>query len=102
MMTTETNRAQQSERSDRDSMPARTPQSDLVASRLALRARAFAAPSAKRSLGQLLATALFFAGTWASMWLLLDYGYWITLLLAVPAAGLLLRFFVIQHDCGHG
>jgi omega-6 fatty acid desaturase (delta-12 desaturase) len=32
----------------------------------------------------------------------LDYPYWTTLLLAVPAAGLLVRFFVIQHDCGHG
>jgi omega-6 fatty acid desaturase (delta-12 desaturase) len=36
------------------------------------------------------------------MLLSLDYSYWVTLLLAVPAAGLLLRFFVIQHDCGHG
>jgi omega-6 fatty acid desaturase (delta-12 desaturase) len=32
----------------------------------------------------------------------LDYPYWTTLLLAVPTAGLLVRFFVIQHDCGHG
>jgi len=29
-------------------------------------------------------------------------GYWATLLLAVPAAGLLVRMFMIQHDCGHG
>ncbi len=36
------------------------------------------------------------------MLLSLDYGYWTTLLLAVPAAGLLVRFFIIQHDCGHG
>lgn len=28
--------------------------------------------------------------------------YWLTLLLAVPTAGLLLRLFIIQHDCGHG
>jgi omega-6 fatty acid desaturase (delta-12 desaturase) len=28
--------------------------------------------------------------------------YWLTLLLAVPAAGLLVRLFIIQHDCGHG
>jgi omega-6 fatty acid desaturase (delta-12 desaturase) len=28
--------------------------------------------------------------------------YWLTLLLAVPAAGLLVRLFMIQHDCGHG
>jgi hypothetical protein len=34
------------------------------------------------------------------MWLSL--GYWLCLLLAVPAAGLLVRLFMIQHDCGHG
>ena len=28
--------------------------------------------------------------------------YWLTLLLAVPASGLLVRLFIIQHDCGHG
>lgn len=28
--------------------------------------------------------------------------YWITLLLAIPAGGLLVRAFIIQHDCGHG
>ena len=27
---------------------------------------------------------------------------WLSLLLAVPAAGLLVRLFLIQHDCGHG
>jgi omega-6 fatty acid desaturase (delta-12 desaturase) len=32
----------------------------------------------------------------------LEYGYWITLVLAIPAAGFLIRLFIIQHDCGHG
>jgi omega-6 fatty acid desaturase (delta-12 desaturase) len=32
----------------------------------------------------------------------LVYGYWLTLLLAIPTAGLLVRLFIIQHDCGHG
>lgn len=31
-----------------------------------------------------------------------EYAYWVTLLLAVPAAGLLVRLFIFQHDCGHG
>ena len=26
---------------------------------------------------------------------------WLTLLMALPAAGLVVRLFVIQHDCGH-
>jgi hypothetical protein len=36
------------------------------------------------------------------MWAALDIGYWLCLLLAVPAAGFLVRLFMIQHDCGHG
>jgi omega-6 fatty acid desaturase (delta-12 desaturase) len=36
------------------------------------------------------------------MWLSLAVGYWLCLLLAVPAAGFLVRLFMIQHDCGHG
>jgi omega-6 fatty acid desaturase (delta-12 desaturase) len=32
----------------------------------------------------------------------LEYSYWVTLLLALPAAGFLIRLFIIQHDCGHG
>jgi omega-6 fatty acid desaturase (delta-12 desaturase) len=28
--------------------------------------------------------------------------YWIPLILALPTAGLLVRLFIIQHDCGHG
>jgi acyl-lipid omega-6 desaturase (Delta-12 desaturase) len=37
------------------------------------------------------------------MWLALTYGYfWVYVGLAVPAAGLMVRLFMIQHDCGHG
>jgi omega-6 fatty acid desaturase (delta-12 desaturase) len=40
---------------------------------------------------------------WALMWAAHSFGYWwVTLLLAVPAAGFLVRLFMIQHDCGHG
>ena len=55
-----------------------------------------------RSIAQLLSTAIPFVLVWSAMLHSLEYPYWTTLLLAVPAAGLLLRFFVIQHDCGHG
>ena len=59
-------------------------------------------PSQKRSLFELAITLGAMAGVWVLMWLSLDVGYWLTLLLAVPAAGLLVRLFLIQHDCGHG
>jgi hypothetical protein len=43
-----------------------------------------------------------FAPLWAAMWALLHVSYWLTLALALPAAGFLVRLFMIQHDCGHG
>ncbi len=36
------------------------------------------------------------------MYLSLPVSYWLTLALSVPAAGLLVRTFIIMHDCGHG
>ena len=36
------------------------------------------------------------------MYVSLGVTYWVTLLLAVLAAFLLVRLFIIQHDCGHG
>jgi len=36
------------------------------------------------------------------MWATLGVGYWLALLLAVPASAFLVRLFMIQHDCGHG
>jgi acyl-lipid omega-6 desaturase (Delta-12 desaturase) len=59
-------------------------------------------PSWSRALWELVATAgMLFAG-WALMWASLRWGYWLTLLIAIPTAGFLLRLFMIQHDCGHG
>ncbi|MFL5333889.1 MAG: fatty acid desaturase [Geminicoccaceae bacterium] len=58
--------------------------------------------SSRRALIELTVTALPFLALWVAMWLSLAVGYWLTLLLALPAAGLLVRLFVIQHDCGHG
>ena len=59
-------------------------------------------PSQVRSVFELTLTAGAFAGLWVLMWAALGFGYWLSLLLAVPAAGFLVRLFMIQHDCGHG
>src|SRR5260370_17385338 len=59
-------------------------------------------PDAKRSVWQLVSAALMFAASWALMYFALGVGYWLTLILAVPAAFCLIRLFIIQHDCGHG
>jgi omega-6 fatty acid desaturase (delta-12 desaturase) len=56
----------------------------------------------KRSILQLVTTATPFIGLLALMAWASHGHYWLTLLLAIPAAGLLVRLFIIQHDCGHG
>jgi omega-6 fatty acid desaturase (delta-12 desaturase) len=55
-----------------------------------------------RSILELAVTFVPFVILWLSMWLSLGYSYWLCLLLSVPAAGFLVRLFMIQHDCGHG
>jgi omega-6 fatty acid desaturase (delta-12 desaturase) len=59
-------------------------------------------PVAWRAWFQLLNTAIPFFALWATMYLSLGVGYWLTLLLAVPTAMFLVRMFMFQHDCGHG
>jgi omega-6 fatty acid desaturase (delta-12 desaturase) len=59
-------------------------------------------PSCARSSVELVITAVPFLIVWILMWAALHIGYWVCLLLAVPAAGFLVRLFMIQHDCGHG
>ena len=39
---------------------------------------------------------------WVLVWAALEVSYVLSLLLAVPAAGFLVRLFMIQHDCSHG
>lgn len=59
-------------------------------------------PSRVRSVTELVITIVPLVLLWVLIWAALDFGYWFGLLLAVPAAGLLVRLFMIQHDCGHG
>lgn len=63
---------------------------------------AFREPDNVRGTLELVVSAAPLAIMWFLMWLSLDVHYALTLLLAVPAAGFLLRLFLIQHDCGHG
>ena len=63
---------------------------------------AYRQPSLGRSIFELLVTAVPFILLWIATWAGIEAGYWAALLLTIPAAGLLLRLFIIQHDCGHG
>jgi acyl-lipid omega-6 desaturase (Delta-12 desaturase) len=62
----------------------------------------YRAPSHSRSVFELLITVAAFVLLWILMWATLVLGYWLSLIIAVPTAGLLVRLFMIQHDCGHG
>lgn len=57
--------------------------------------------SRRRSIWQLTNSILPYLGLLTGMYLSLEIGYWLTLGLAVIAAGFLIRIFIIFHDCGH-
>ena len=59
-------------------------------------------PSVSRSVWQLCSTLAGFVLCWALAWFSLRHSYLLTLLLAVPTAGFLVRLFILAHDCGHG
>jgi len=64
---------------------------------------AYRKPSHLRSMLEIAITFGAFVGLWALAWTAYYFGWWwLSLLLAVPAAGFLVRLFMIQHDCGHG
>ncbi len=51
---------------------------------------------------ELAVTVVPLAATWFLMWALSEASLLLSLILAPPAAALLVRLFMIQHDCGHG
>jgi acyl-lipid omega-6 desaturase (Delta-12 desaturase) len=81
-----------------------TPGEDSIALRRRLReiVARYRRPSLTRSLGQLGSTVLPFLALNALMYVSLSISYWLTLALAIPTAGFVVRMFIIQHDCGHG
>ena len=56
----------------------------------------------RRSVWQLLNSAVPYAVLWYLMYLSLSMSYWLTLALSVLAAGFMVRLFIIFHDCAHG
>jgi acyl-lipid omega-6 desaturase (Delta-12 desaturase) len=64
----------------------------------------FAKPHLGRAIWQVSNTLPLFIGLWFLMaWGVVHHWHWLWLsLIALPAAGLYVRLFIIQHDCGHG
>jgi omega-6 fatty acid desaturase (delta-12 desaturase) len=58
--------------------------------------------STRRALWQIVNTVVPYAGLWYLMHLCLAISWWLVVPLAILAGGLLVRVFIIFHDCGHG
>ena len=61
----------------------------------------YAYPETWRSLWQVCNSVIPFFIGWYLMYRSPEMGYWLTLLLAVPTAGFMVRCFIIFHDCCH-
>lgn len=62
----------------------------------------FTRPDWRKSLWQVTNTFIPYLIVIAGMYFSLRVSYWLTIALAIPAAGLMVRIFIIFHDCGHG
>ena len=78
------------------------PISAAAASALLSRLRGYRTTGPLRGFLELAVTAIPLALLWALVWLLIRHGQWWGVILTLPAAGFLVRLFMIQHDCGHG
>lgn len=61
--------------------------------------RAFQTPAFRNAAWQTLSTFGLYLAVLAAMYA--TSSVWLTLALAVPAGGLIVRIFMLQHDCGH-
>jgi omega-6 fatty acid desaturase (delta-12 desaturase) len=59
-------------------------------------------PNPAKSWWQLSVNLFFYSLAWFLMYESLSISWWITFGLSFPAAGFLVRLFIIYHDCGHG
>ena len=63
---------------------------------------AYARPHLGRALLDLATSVVPYLALSALMYFALDVSYLLTLALAIPAAGFLVRTYIVFHDCGHG
>jgi omega-6 fatty acid desaturase (delta-12 desaturase) len=59
-------------------------------------------PAIGRGIWQIVNTLVPYVGLWWLMYYTSKVSWWLTLPLAILAAGFLVRIFIISHDCGHG
>jgi acyl-lipid omega-6 desaturase (Delta-12 desaturase) len=81
--------------------PGPAPGNDSTAVGPAVLAR-YARPDHGRSLLDLATSVLPYLGLSVLMYFALEVSYLLALVLALPAAGFLVRTYIVLHDCGHG
>jgi omega-6 fatty acid desaturase (delta-12 desaturase) len=62
----------------------------------------YARPHLGRSLLDVATSVVPYFGLSAAMYYALGVSYWLALAIAIPAAGFLVRTFILFHDCSHG
>jgi len=65
------------------------------------RLREFQAPLQARAAWQVVSTFGLYIMLTVAMYASVKVSVWLTLLLAIPYSGLMVRIFIFQHDCGH-
>lgn len=63
---------------------------------------AYRQASLPRAVWQLINTLVPYAAVWVLMYFAVAFSWWLAIPLAILAGGLLVRIFIIFHDCGHG
>jgi omega-6 fatty acid desaturase (delta-12 desaturase) len=72
------------------------------ARRMAVHCAKYRTADNRRAFLQIVTTTVPFLAVVTAMFLTVETHYWLTWLLAIPGGLLLVRYFIIQHDCGHG
>jgi omega-6 fatty acid desaturase (delta-12 desaturase) len=62
----------------------------------------YARPHSRRAVIDIATSLVPYVALSVAMYLLLDLSYLLVLALAIPAAGFLVRTFIVFHDCAHG
>src|SRR6187549_3997784 len=62
----------------------------------------YQAPSTGRAVWQIVNSIGLYALIWFLMWLAAPVSWWLVVPLTIVAGLVLIRVFIISHDCGHG
>jgi omega-6 fatty acid desaturase (delta-12 desaturase) len=83
-------------------VPGKAQQARAAVSRWKELVAKYQVPSFWRASWQIVNSFGSYAVLWYLIYLSLSYSYWLTVPLVILAGGLLVRVFIIFHDCGHG